>query len=628
MNTMSFNEIFNLLQHGDEVERIEVKQASEAVGKSLQETICAFSNEPGLGGGYLLLGLVKNEHDSPRYEISGVKDPDKLQCEIVSLCRQNFSIKIRPIFEIISHSEGPMVLVYIPEAEPHQKPVYILNRGIEHGAFRRIGPSDLTCTREDRDMLYQLRSRKKYEEMPMEDATRKDLDKGAVEAYRKIRKEISPHAKELEWDDDDLLMALGAIVDVHGTLRPTVGGLILFGTELALRRCFPVDTRIDYIIIDGTEWVPQPDRRFHTVEVREALVLAIPRLISLIMRDVPMTFHLKPGEISRRDIPLIPEVIIREAICNAVMHRDYNCGQAMQILRYTNRIDFRNPGYSLKPLDQLGLPGSVTRNPKISFAMHDLNFAEAKGSGIRTMQDASRKANLTVPLFESDRGLNIFSLTLLTHHLFDEKDLAWLSRFKHCNLTDDEALALIVVREMGIITNAYYRNINRIDTLGASVHLRRLRDLGLLEQKGKGNATYYVPTSQLLTPQTNSQYGKLTPHISPLPGELTPHISPLPGELFRSAGMNALAALSLPEDLKKEIEKLKKRTTTQEKVKDLIKKLCALRPLMLGEIAAILLRNPKHVRETYINAMIQSRELEFLFPDQPNHPQQAYRTKK
>ena len=47
---------------------------------------------------------------------------------------------------------------------------------------------------------------------------------------------------------------------------------------------------------------------------------------------------------------------------------------------------------------------------------------------------------------------------------------------------------------MGAITNADYRNINCVETLAASASLQRLRDLGLLEQKGRSNATYYVPT--------------------------------------------------------------------------------------------------------------------------------------
>ena len=55
------------------------------------------------------------------------------------------------------------------------------------------------------------------------------------------------------------------------------------------------------------------------------------------------------------------------------------------------------------------------------------------------------------------RSSNLFVLTLLPHHLFDKQDVEWLSHFKSYNLTDEEARTLIIIREMGAITNADYR---------------------------------------------------------------------------------------------------------------------------------------------------------------------------
>ncbi len=295
-------------------------------------------------------------------------------------------------------------------------------------------------------------------------------------------------------------------------------------------------------------------------------------------------------------------------------------GQTIQIIRYANRIEFLNPGYSLKPEDQLGLPGSITRNDQIAEVLHDLQIAEVKGTGIRTMREAMREANLSVPFFESDRTVNKFTLTLLTHHFFDEKDIEWLKNFKEFDLTDEEARTLIVVREMGAITNADYRNINCVETLTASASLRRLRDLGLLEQKGRSNATYYVPTSKLFT-------GHIKPNLqsSNLPSstELTPKISGLSSE-FPSLS-SELA--SLPSDLQNELKVVGKRVNP-EKMKELVKRLCAIQPWKLPELAQLLRRHTNYIRQNYLLPLIESDELEYLFPHQPNHPQQAYRTKK
>jgi ATP-dependent DNA helicase RecG len=399
---------------------------------------------------------------------------------------------------------------------------------------------------------------------------------------------------------------------------------------MALRRLFPISSRIDYITVEGREWVPHPEKRYsQCYEFGEALVLAIPRVIANIMRDIPHAFSMQPNNIFRKDIPLIPDVVIREAVCNAVMHRDYRAGQTIQIIRYANRIEFLNPGYSLKPEDQLGLPGSITRNDQIAEVLHDLQIAEVKGTGIRTMREAMREANLSVPFFESDRTANKFTLTLLTHHFFDEKDIEWLKNFKEFDLTDEEARTLIVVREMGAITNADYRNINCVETLTASASLRRLRDLGLLEQKGRSNATYYVPTSKLLTGhiKPNLQSSNLPSLDSNLPSSNS-NLPSLSSNLPSSAGqvVSSLFA-SIPVDLESKIENLRKKSDIEE-VKSLIKDLCSLRPFRIQELSEILKRNPKYIKEVYLKSMIESGILEYTFPHQSSHPQQAYRTKK
>jgi ATP-dependent DNA helicase RecG len=92
VDTVDFNELFNLLQNSDETDRIEAKSAAGGIGKSFLETVSAFSNEPDLGGGYILLGVTKNEDDKgSKYVITGVPDPDRLQQNIASQCRELFS---------------------------------------------------------------------------------------------------------------------------------------------------------------------------------------------------------------------------------------------------------------------------------------------------------------------------------------------------------------------------------------------------------------------------------------------------------------------------------------------------------------------------------------------------------
>jgi ATP-dependent DNA helicase RecG len=106
------------------------------------------------------------------------------------------------------------------------------------------------------------------------------------------------------------------------------------------------------------------------------------------------------------------------------------------------------------------------------------------------------QANLSPPTFESDREHDLFVATF--HHFLNADDVKWLNKFAAFNLDDDERRALVFVREVGAINNAAYRDLNHVETLVASGHLRSLRDFGLLEQKGKSTQTYYVPTPLLM----------------------------------------------------------------------------------------------------------------------------------
>lgn len=127
---------------------------------------------------------------------------------------------------------------------------------------------------------------------------------------------------------------------------------------------------------------------------------------------------------------------LREAIVNALMHRSYREHRPTQIIRYDNRIEITNPGFSLKSEEKLGQPGSETRNPFIAAVFHDTNLAETKGSGIRAMRRLMEKAHLVPPTFESSRDNNEFTSRLLLHHFLDANDLEWLRQFENFDLSD------------------------------------------------------------------------------------------------------------------------------------------------------------------------------------------------
>ena len=622
MNAQELLESLTLL---DENERIEAKRAQD-VGKSLLETICAFANEPGMDGGWLLLGVAPDEQALfPGYAVEGVTDPDKLSADIASQCASVFNMPLRVDIRTESLEGKPVIVVSVPEAAPQAKPIYFKSTGLPRGAFRRIGSTDQRCTEDDLEALYASRQHESFDAGLVAGAELDDLDEKVIADYRAARAEANPDAEELRWADLELLQALNAVRrDASGAWKPTVAGLLLFGTAVALRRSFPM-TRVDYIRVPGREWVPHPERRFDTVELRAPMFSLLRRIQAAILDDLPKSFGLEEGQLQRSDQPVIPLRALREVLVNALMHRSYRAHAPVQVIRYANRLEIRNPGFSLKSRDHLGEPGSMSRNPHIAAVLHETRFAETKGSGIRAIREAMDKAGLVPPLFESDRGQDQFSVFFFFHHFLGEEDLRWLGQFRDLHLGNEDARALVVAREAESIDNATYRALNKVDTLTASNALRRLRDAGLLSQQGKGSATWYQPTGKLTkTDGLSSDLGALSSKpegLSSNPGALSSNPEALSSNL---APARAALLNELPGELAARVGGIGQRHQP-DRVRDLVVDLCAHRSWRVDELALLLQRNPEFIRQSYLRPLLAQQRIAMTLPDTPNSPLQAYR---
>ena len=628
---MTAQELLEHLNLLDETDRIEAKSASD-VGKSLLETVCAFVNEPGLGGGWLLLGVEREELALfPSYEVRGLDQPDKLSADLASQAASLFNRPLRLDIQTESLDGKPVIVVFVPEASAQDKPIYFKAQGLPRGAFRRIGSTDQRCTEDDLLVLYQSRQVESFDAGLVPDASIEDLSPEAIADYRQSRREANPDAEELRWSDHDLLQALGCIrPNERGQWQPTVAGLLLFGKPVALRRCFPM-TRVDYIRVPGRDWVPDPERRFDSIELRDPLFRLIRRVQAAILDDLPRAFGLAEGDLQRKDSPIVPQRVIREAVVNALMHRSYRSHAPAQIIRYSNRLEIRNPGFSLKSPEHLGEPGSLPRNPKLAAALYDTRFAETKGSGVRVMREMCDQAGLAPPLFESDRSNDSFVVRLFFHHFLGPDDLAWLGRFKDLQLTEAEARALVVIREVGAMDNATWREINKVDTLAASHGLKKLRDAGLLQQKGRGSATWYQPTARMLADDEGlpSNPDGLCSNSLDLSSNL-PGLSSNPSILGGNADTareDARRALlnELPGELAAQVGGLGLRRPPED-VRDVVVALCRQRAYRAEELGLLLARNVETVRQNYLRPLLRSGRIAMTRPDKPNDPEQAYRT--
>lgn len=290
---LSIKELLERLNQVDESQEIEAKRSESELGKSALETISAFANEPGRGGGYLLFGAIEDEGQH-LFVARGVKDPKKLEQEISTVCASNFNRTVRPRVwsEVIDGAS--LVAAFVPEAAPAEKPVFIKNRRMGDGTYRRIGSTDQRCTEDDLRVLFQSSDVTPYEDGLVADATMDDLDPEVIASYRRSLIEANPATELRDAGFEDLVLSLGGARRLDGKVAPTVAGILLFGKRLSLRRLFPA-VRVDYIRVTGTEWVPDPDHRYESIEVREPLLVAFRRIYNAIIDDLPKSFTLEPG---------------------------------------------------------------------------------------------------------------------------------------------------------------------------------------------------------------------------------------------------------------------------------------------------------------------------------------------
>ena len=661
-------ELFDELNSWDENRRIEAKSAS-AVGKSMMETVCAFANEPGLRGGYLLLGAKRTgmtEDGKPVYEPENIENTDKIQSDFVAMCNSMFNVRIRPIINVEEYLGKTVIVVKIEELPESQKPAYFAKRGLPEGAFRRIGPSDEKCSEEDMYLFYQ--SADTYDSCIVDDADLDDIDENALNFYRKLRKEVNPDAEELTLNDVDLLRALGAIKkNKQGGYDLTYTGLLVFGKQMSLRRLVP-SFRVDYIRISGNQWLADGDNRFEqTIDMRGPLILMVNKACSAVMDDLPKGFELKKDSMQASTPAILPNKVLREAIVNSYIHRSNRVNQPIQIIRYSNRIEIHNPGYSLKPQDDWGEPGSMLRNPRISEIFHDTNLAETKGTGIGAMRRLMKEAGLMPPTFESNHEANKFTARLLLHHFLSKENMEWLAQYAEFGLVNEQKLALVFVREVGAIDNATYRQLDSTITHArARLEIHKLCDLGFIEKKGQGRNTYYIRTSKVVSlgerlrpqgekipPQHGSlgerllpqnerllpQHGTLGERLPPQDERLLPQHGTLgeryQGEDERYQGKlgtfeeecmlkpRAELVRELPNELQERVNNIGNRAS-RETVCQLLIDLCAFKPYSYEELASILQRSPKALKDKYLKPLRLANKLFYWIPEMINHPLQKY----
>ncbi len=483
--------IADVQQLQSELDEVEVKTAQGGTPQRLYEGLSAFANQP--GGGVFLFGLDERK----QFDAVGVGNAHKLQEDITNWCSADMEPALRPEFTVEEIDGQTIVAVEVPETPAEQKPCYYKPAGLQKGSYLRVGNTNRQMTDYEIFGYVSARTQPTFDAEPVRDATLNDLDRAKLEDYVAQLKRQRPQAAYLNLPVEQILQQRNIVREVEGVLRPTLAGLLAFGTYPQQFEPQLVITYLQYYGTDETEKTPRGERFLDNRKFEGSLLEMIVSAFDYVMASVRKS-RLVTGLYSR-NIPEYPEEAVREALVNAVAHRDYSHfvrGSYIQIRLFADRLEVQSPG---------GLYGNVTedtleeeqstRNRVLMQLMEDItlpdgrHLVENRGTGIRAMLEAMREANLEPPRFQDKR--NSFWLTFRNHTLMSPQAIGWLNQFASLPLNDHQRLALVYLNHNPQITNSEYQRLNHVDSVTANRDLRGLVQLGLTEQQNTKRWAYY-----------------------------------------------------------------------------------------------------------------------------------------
>ena len=480
--------VADLREQKCELDGLEVKSAHRGTPRRLFQVVSAFANRD--GGGVILLGLDEERGFAP----VGVGDVQKLQEDISSLCSDSLDPPIRPEFTVGEADGARIVAVEIAGLPAARRPCFLRDAGLPNGAYIRVGNTNRQMTEYEVYGYVSNHEQPTFDSEPVSDASLEDLDENVLTTFLERLRDDRPKAAFLRGSRERALKSLRVVRDVDGALRPTLAGLLAFGAAPEMLEPQLTITFVQFAGTDETTKGPIGERFVDNKEFVGSVAGMVDAAESYIMGHI-RTRSLIDG-LFRRDIPEYPRDAVREALVNAVAHRDYSPfarGSHIQVRLFADRLEISSPGglYGNVTLEHLE-EGQSARNALLIRFMQELHLVENRGSGINTMVNAMRSAQLEPPRFCDDR--RYFTVVFRNHTLMmNDEGVEWLNTVADgLPLSDRQKLALLFAQRNKRMTNGDYRRLASVETAQATKELQQLVRCEAFRMHGARGGAYYT----------------------------------------------------------------------------------------------------------------------------------------
>ena len=409
-----------------EVQVVEVKAAHKGCPKKLYDTLSSFSNQD--SGGTLIFGLDENQG----FAVVGVYDLQDLQKKVTEQCNQ-MDPPVRAVFTAAELEGKTICSAEIPSVDLTERPCYYSGVGRVKGSYVRVGDADLPMTDYEIYTYQAFRSHVHDDERTVERASLSLLDQNKIRKYITQMKEERPGFSKLS--DEQAFEMLAITRDG----LPTLAAVLNFG--LYPQGYFP-QLAITAIVVPGKEIgeIGQRGERFlNNKRIEGTLPEMLSDALNFCMRNMKVRTIINPNTGERADRTEYPIEAIREAVLNALIHRDYSHfteGTPVQIDFFQDRLEIHSPGglYGRLTVEDLGKSRPDLRNPALATMSEFLLKTENRYSGIPTIRREMAEAGLPAPVFENRR--NEFLVILYNNKVAEQSDEKSETEEKDKNLLD------------------------------------------------------------------------------------------------------------------------------------------------------------------------------------------------
>lgn len=359
---MTEKELQLILQEGEGY-RIEFKESPNSIDKEF----VAFANA---SGGRIFLGITDER------KIKGVTISDRLKSQV-----QDIANNCQPPIKILLQQFKNILIVNVREGD--DKPYKCSS-----GFYLRVGPNSQKLNRDEIVAFIKAEGKVRFDELVCRKFDfKKHFDRGKLGRFLKL----AGITRTL--GVPEMLENLGAAETQEGKVFVNNTGALFFARNLD---DIYKHTVVTCAVYKGAEKVDVLDRK----DFNEDVLSNIDQAMIFLKRHLPVGYEIT-GAPRRREVLEIPEGALREAVINAVVHRDYfERGANVMVEIFDDRVQITNPGGLVKGLrpEDFGKK-SILRNPTIASLLHRTDYIEKMGTGISRMRTLMKQAKLAPPVF-------------------------------------------------------------------------------------------------------------------------------------------------------------------------------------------------------------------------------------